>query len=677
MFFRIGLIALLLYGSMAYAEPVSIPDVVNVKASLRHTPPDWAVMERKLIDVMENEAAPFYIKNFTRPDGQTYKDGQWDDVYEMFQNWGLLYAIGGNEKLFKWALKEYNAITDQNTVYYLEQRDEFHQLYKEFVQADDYFHIGEAMQLFYGLALADPAIPENIDRAKRFAGFYLGEDPEAASIYDPRIKMIRSISTGSKGAPDFSGSTLLGWPGGAQGEGHRGVEFMGPTGMGPGMGESAGWALLNNAASLSPVVKKLDEGWEKDPVKREKIYKIFDKVVRQCDIPLNLSSTALVTNAYLYTGDEKYKKWVLEYVDAWLQRIKDNNGIIPDNIGRSGKIGEYRNGQFWGGMFGWYPRGYLTDFGFGALSVASECAYLVSGDPKYLNLIRSQLDVLMENAKTSPEGEMLVPHTYGPDGWGNFAPMNIREYAHLWHASMDPQDWARIEKVKKNAKLDWKNVPVIRDRVGGPSENARLMYYAGEKPDWPYEALNADYQWVINQMEYLLNTDIKKIDQDWLHYSSPIAVKALQQVTMGTPQIIYNGGLLRATVRYYDMDKIRPGLPQDVAALVTGLDAGRAVIELVNMSTLYTRKLIVQAGAFGEHNFTNVNYKDNVIVSWPEKITGQIRKEAKDCIAQVNGKYFSVEMPPGTAITLDIGMQRFVNKPSYAFPWHSGSVPQK
>jgi len=631
MYFRTVFMALLLLGSMAYAEPVQMPDMVSVKASLRATPPDWAVMERKLIDVMENEAAPLYIGKFTRPDGQTYGGGPYDDVYEMFQNWPLLYAIGGDEKLYMWALKEYNAITDQCTVYDQAKRDYYHQLYKEFPEYDDWFHIGEGMMLFYGLPLSNPALPQNIDRAKRFAGFYMGDDPEAKSNYDHKYKIIRSTYTGSRGASD---NTLSQTAGGAE------------------------WFLANNAASLWPIVKKFDEGWEKDPVKHAKMYKIFDDVVRRCDIPTNLSATALVTNAYLYTGEEKYKKWVLEYVEAWMQRIKDNNGIVPDNIGLTGKIGEYRNGQFWGGLWGWYPRGYMTDFGFSSLTIASECAYLLSGDPKYLDLIRSQIEMLMKNAKYSQEGEMLVPKTYGPDGWGGYGTMNIRDLSHLWNASMEQKDWVLIEKVRKNAKLDWNQPPSTTDRCNGATENARLMYYCGQNPEWPLKILKADYQWVISQMKNLLNDekDIFSVVADELHVRNPLAVKGLQQVTMGAPQTIYhNGGLLRATVRYYDMDKIRPGLPQDVAALVKELAADRAVIELVNLSTQNTRKLIVQAGAFGEHNFTNVSYKDNVAV---------------------NGKYFSVEMPPGTVITLTVEMQRYVNKPSYAFPWHGGSVPQ-
>ena len=31
------------------------------------------------------------------------------------------------------------------------------------------------------------------------------------------------------------------------------------------------------------------------------------------------------------------------------------------------------------------------------------------------------------------------------------------------------------------------------------------MYYAGENPNWPLESLTADYRFVIDQMEYLIN----------------------------------------------------------------------------------------------------------------------------------------------------------------------------
>ena len=50
------------------------------------------------------------------------------------------------------------------------------------------------------------------------------------------------------------------------------------------------------------------------------------------------NATSLITSAYLYTGDDKYKQWVLDYVQAWMDRTEENGGIIPDYVGPSGKM---------------------------------------------------------------------------------------------------------------------------------------------------------------------------------------------------------------------------------------------------------------------------------------------------------------------------------------------------
>jgi hypothetical protein len=133
---------------------------------------------------------------------------------------------------------------------------------------------------------------------------------------------------------------------------------------------------------------------------------------------------------------------------------------------------------------------------------------------------------------------------------------------------------------------------------------------------------------------------------------------------MGAPQSVYNGGLLRAQVRYFDWDRVRPGLPEEVAALVEKLGAEEAGIRLVNLSRSETRKVIVQAGAFGEHEFTEVRYEE-------------VDREGarKEKVVRVNSKHFAVELPPSTTIRVDAGMRRFVNRPSYAFPWHGDKVP--
>lgn len=620
-----------------------LKNVSQIKATEIVPHPDWAIMQRQLMNTIE-QSAPKYVKKFTQKDGTPYGIGPYDDVYEMFFNWPEMYALGGSDYLFDTALKSYNAITLNNSAYVKDSIDYNHQLYKEFPRQDDWFHISEGITLFYNMGLAEAKLSENIKRAKRFAGFYMNDDPEVQN-FNPVHKTIKSIFTGSEG---------------------------------PAKTSSAVYNLRYGHTSLAPVLGVLEPDWHENPARQKEIQKMYDQIITRTDVPVNLLATGLITNAYLYTGEEKYKTWVLEYVEAWMKRIAENGGLLPDNIGQSGKIGEYRNGQWWGGLYGWYGR-YGVLMQFSALSVASECAYMLSGDPKYLDLLRSQINSIMKRAKFTEEGQMLVPFRYKKEGWYSYRPMMIQDLAHLWHASMDSEDWKKIEVLmngnkfhplwgegvwgqntlgeldtivwKKAEPFDWNREESMGDRTFGLTEHARLMYYAGKNPDWPLEVLKADYQEVLKRMNFMQNDprNIYSIQKDDLYPNNPVITKGLIQTTMGTPQTIYNGGLLRATVRYFDADLQRPGLPQDVAALVDLLKADETGIQLVNLNPTESRKLIVQAGAFGEHSFTTI-------------------ADGKSQI-EVNSPYFVVELAPAGSIHLIAGMKRFQNKPSYAFPW--------
>jgi len=85
------------------------------------------------------------------------------------------------------------------------------------------------------------------------------------------------------------------------------------------------------------------------------------------------------------------------------------------------------------------------------------------------------------------------------------------------------------------------------------------------------------------------------------------------------------------------------------------LTAESVGVQFVNTSRQETRNLIVQAGAFGEHQFTQLRCDQQTI--------------------PLDGKYFAVELPPSTAIRVDAGLRRYANKPSYAFPWHGDIIP--
>ena len=83
---------------------------------------------------------------------------------------------------------------------------------------------------------------------------------------------------------------------------------------------------------------------------------------------------------------------------------------------------------------------------------------------------------------------------------------------------------------------------------------------------------------------------------------------------LGAPQSVYNGGLLRARVRYFDPEKRRAGIPDEVAALVEGMTDTTTTLSLVNISPVEGRKLIVQAGAYGAHEVTSVEHDGETYV---------------------------------------------------------------
>jgi hypothetical protein len=108
---------------------------------------------------------------------------------------------------------------------------------------------------------------------------------------------------------------------------------------------------------------------------------------------------------------------------------------------------------------------------------------------------------------------------------------------------------------------------------------------------------------------------------------------------------------LHASVRYFDPCRRRPGLPEHVAALVSRVTPEGIGLTLVNTDPLCGRDVVVMAGAFGEHSFTEAHVEGG---------------EAEP--VQVNDKVFCVRLGPSAQARLDLGVKRFANAPSYEFP---------
>jgi hypothetical protein len=625
------------------------------------SPPTWAILERALFDLMDQAVYPF-LARYTHDDGtliwrDTWEEGRRDgadDFYESCYNWPLYYLLGGGDHLLPLAQKEWDAITRQLT--------DLGVLHEEYERGYDQFHQSESYIYFYLLCLADPTHARNAERARRFAGFYLNEDPDAPN-YDPEHKLIRAPHNGSAGPR---------W-GFTDGE--------------PAYSWSAGMRVYGLPYIDVPGINHYDD--LKDPALARRMGQVMQERMGQGDVAGNLLVSSLIANAFLLTGEAKYRRWIVEYMDAWIERAERNGGLLPDNVGLSGKVGEYMDGKWYGGLYGWtWPHGFYN-LEMAAI-VAAANAFLVTGDAGYLALARTQLDKIMALGEMRDPRQMemslghhwidqmsgldeaqatfVVPYRYGDAGWFDFQPLSPVYPTAIWNLSMDPADWERIERLRHAEAYDWRAVVPFRNKEDCGHEQPWLRFLAGDNPDYPDQMLRATYSQVCRRLA-LIRADDADLTQVNIHHwqeHNPIITEALVQLTLGAPQLIYNGGLLHCRVRYFDADRRRPGLPADVAALVTTLEADRTVLHLVNLSPFDTRNVLVQAGAFGEHRFERVRYPVRT-----SDYPGSQHDYAAPAItsametAVVGDKLLQVELPPATQIALELETARYVNLPSY------------
>ncbi len=367
-------------------------------------PPSWALMQRSLLKANSDAARAFY-KRYVDERGYLLHTPRWgtldgpDDAIETFYNWTLLHALGGDDDI----LELYRKAQEGHLRQYSELRTKLTRLaengayYKEFITMSDWFHTGEGMRAFLLAGLSQPNDPLYLQRTRRFAGLYMNEDPEAPN-YDPQHKIIRSIWTGSKG-PMLSKATVYDWVGD-------------PV---PGS-----FHLLHNPASRGQLLSMAS---------------YYDKMLAHCreyldsvgDHNLNLAATILPLNAFMLTGETRYRTWLLDYVNNWKAHTAATGGMIPSQIGLNGKLGGDHNGQWWKGTYGWNftifdgeleqiaHRNYFVHGSWPGFSNA----LLASGDMSYIAVLRKQMELLYAQRKTV-NGKTLYPQMYGdPKGYAH------------------------------------------------------------------------------------------------------------------------------------------------------------------------------------------------------------------------------------------------------------------
>lgn len=581
-------------------------------------PPEWALLQRELLRAQTEACKAFFQRYFNPNTGWLEVVERWggddgpDDAIENVNDWPHLYMLGGDaalkemtEKAWEGHLRQYSAAKTTDVPLAKEGM-----YYKEFPTQMDWQHNGEGLTVFNMMPLADPYSRATRQRMKRFAGFYMDEDPGAPN-YDPKLKLIKSLMNGSKG-PLLRKATGLDWAGDP-----IDVEHRFPY-------------LAHGEGSYEGMVAH---------------FKDYNDVVG--DSPLNLVATTLSTNAYMLTHEAKYKAWTLGYVDAWVERASANNNILPSNIGLDGTIGGGTDGKWYGGVYGWGFSPIVPMTGARAdrnriprSFVGFMNAYLLSkGDDKYLDVWRKQADRFDAQAKPV-NGKMSSPTMYGDQGWYGWRAGRYNfNFLEIYALSMKPADRARCE------------------------DTGWYDFLEGKNPGYPVKAMRADLAEIRKRMALVAADDTApdmRLADHALDYN-PALVATLTQ-TMGAGLYIghpgwakttpsQGGALLFTRLRYFDPQARRPGIPPDVAALVDGWSADSVTVTLVNLNPVTARSLIVQGGAYGEHQITSVS--DGTATT------------------TVNAAHFPVRLAPGAGARLTIRMRRFANDPTLAFPWEN------
>ncbi len=341
------------------------------------------------------------------------------------------------------------------------------------------------------------------------------------------------------------------------------------------------------------------------------------------DHPLNLCATALGFNAFALTGSDRYRNWALDYIRAWKARVLENDGNIPTNIGLDGSIGGEWDGKWYGGVFGWnfwpqsdgrnyFIRGPRIGFGIGTL---------LTGDLSFMDPLRGQITNLYA-AKKTVDGKVLLPRKHGDQGF----------YGYTTNHHMDVQRDVYL------ATFD-------RQGLDGIAADPWIRYLDGHNPGYPLEALRADIKSVRSRVTAMREDESIDYERpsDFTQRFNPAVTTALVRLALGGNEPGRAGNVLQSRLFYYDPARSRAGLPEGVAALVDQVGADHVRVHLANTDPAESKQVILQAGAYAEHQFESVRYEDTAL--------------------PVHGDRFEVRVGPGAAGRLEIRMAVFANRP--------------
>ncbi|MFW6132826.1 MAG: hypothetical protein ACOC8F_02940, partial [Planctomycetota bacterium] len=552
--------------------------------------PAWAQKQRELLE-LNARAVKLWAQAYLLPNGWVnveYMHGAGvvapDDLMETTFKMPLLYALGAEQVTWDVWWKIWRGHLDQ-----CEQMGVF----ERGMPSLDWHHNGEHYHPFWLAALCVPNDPEYRRQALRYASYFDGTDPEVPN-YDPENKVMRSMLSGGSG----------------------------------------------------PILEPTREHW--DPRGGAAWDSWLDCVH---DNPINLVTTCFGTNAFMLTGDERHRRVVVEYIDAWRRRAEANDGIVPSIALADGTVPE----QWWGGVMGWAfgDTRYGGRYAFGGVFQVSSGpraawanALLLTGDASYYDTMRTLADELWGHRFYDEKGRVDLPSERVADGWsgsqrrhrgGQRLGVYATMLANIYLATMSEEDLQRVLERRDAQGYAGHARPFYESG----NEPEWIAWLGGENPGWHERALDEGISTVSDQLVYLAEEADRGPEVERVIATEPPwtvgHVGPLVNLMTGGVLPLWHGQLHLARFRYFDPESQRPGIPPDVAALVESMSDTGAALVLVNTSRTDSRRVLVQAGAYAEHQFQTV------------------RVEGKPALA-VDGTLFEVELAPRATARLDVRM---------------------
>lgn len=569
--------------------------------------PAWATLQRRLLKANVEACEAFYAKYVDANDALRIfarwgaNDGP-DDAAEATNDWVTLHALGGSDRLLTLAqrfweghIRQYSAARTVDVA--IARQGMYH---REFPVRMDWQHNAEGLTTFNVMGMSAPRDRKLFARTRRFADFYTGHDRSVAN-YDPRHRVMRSLMNGSRG-PAPGAVTPLDWAGDPFDAARFHLEH----------GEDNYAQFLAHYAEYGDVVG---------------------------DNPLNLQATTLGLNAYALGAGDRFRRWALDYLTAWAERTRANNGIVPSRVAADGSVGA----DWWQGVYGWGFSPVVPQTGerenrnrVPRSITAFYNALLLSGDRDYIRLWRD-MNVRINEQSKPVDGQMSAPTMHNADGWYGWKPGPYRTNGfEIWYATQNPAD---------------------REAAGS---HPWIDFLEGRNAAYPEQALQADLDFVAERVRIARddNTTPDERLADWTLGINPAAAKALIQTMTGglhiarppwSPTTAPQGGVpLHCRLRYFDADRRRAGVPDDVAALVHSLGDTQTDVTLVNTGAA-PRTLVVQGGTYAEHRIDAVEWAGGR--------------------QHVGGRDFTLRLEPGSGTRLRLTMARYANRPTLAFPW--------